>query len=98
MLRRLLLAMVLMAIPTSVAAQLACGDRAKMLHVLRFQHGEVLIGQGVSAAGWRTELFMSLRGSWSLILTNPRDKSRSCLMATGEAWTQYQMKQGGRLV
>lgn len=98
MLKRLLLAVVLMAIPTSVAAQIACGDRAKMLHVLRSQHGEVLIGKGISAAGWRTELFMSLKGSWTIVLTNPRDNSRSCLMATGDAWTQYQMKQGGVLV
>lgn len=98
MLRRLLLVAALVAIPTSVDAQIVCGDRARMLDVLKARHGEVLIGQGISAAGWRTELFMSLGGSWTLILTNPQDTSRSCLMATGEAWTQYRMNQGGRPV
>jgi hypothetical protein len=64
--------------------QMACGDRASLVGQLKEKYHEESNGIGLTGNGAVMELFISEKGSWSLVLTMPN--GRSCLISTGDGW------------
>jgi hypothetical protein len=61
-----------------------CGPRDAVVEQLGQTFNEVPAGRGVMLEGAMFELFVSPKGSWTVLITNP-DKT-SCLATAGEAW------------
>ncbi len=91
-------AAVLAAVWFSAQAQdpLACGDRLDLVAQLKDQFHEDQTGFGLTGKGAVVELFVSERGSWTLLLSFPN--GRSCLMATGNGWDMAPTKPPGRAI
>lgn len=61
---------------------------------LRQQYGEKLLGRGVSSDGTLLEIFLSSKGSFTVIKTAPT--GLSCVVDYGEGWqTLHQLDQVG---
>ena len=87
MLRYILLAAIaLIATPTATAAGAVgpCGSRSDIIAVLKDHFGEVGVGQGLSVRGHLVEVFVSPKGSWTIVLSEP--DGQSCFADAGEAW------------
>lgn len=67
-------------------AQSVCGDRDKIISSLETLYQEKPSAIGMSGGGGVVELFVSEKGSWTLLLTQPTGVS--CLVAAGEHWEQ----------
>lgn len=65
-------------------ANSVCAKRNDLVSALVQQYGESLIGQGLAADGRLVELFVSARGSFTIIVTAP--SGISCLLSVGENW------------
>jgi hypothetical protein len=71
----------------------ACGERAKMVKMLKDKYKEHSIGIGISNNGRGIlGIFASARGSYSAILTNT--KGMSCIMNAGHGWTTKELPKG----
>ena len=84
MLRRLLLAVILMAIPVSAAAQVMCLPRGAMTEHHRKAFKETRSAIGLVSNGSVLEVLTAENGNWSIIITNPRGVA--CRVASGTAW------------
>ncbi len=67
------------------SAQMICGEREQVLSNLAEANAEELSAIGLSASGTVIELLTSPSGDWTLLTTYPN--SETCLLATGESWT-----------
>jgi hypothetical protein len=93
--RTLFAALALLAsTPAFAQQQMACGDRNDLLAHLKDKFKESAAGAGMTGNGAVMELMTSDSGSWTLILTFPT--GRSCLVATGDGWEQWQKKMAGK--
>jgi hypothetical protein len=61
-----------------------CGPRDKIIEVLERRFQEKRQGLGLAGQSAIIELFVSIRGSWTVTTTNPQ--GLTCVIATGEAW------------
>jgi hypothetical protein len=61
-----------------------CASRDQIAQALGTKFGENRQSLGLSGESQVFELFVSLRGSWTLLATDT--KGRSCIVAAGEAW------------
>ncbi|MXU64511.1 hypothetical protein GSH16_03550 [Rhodobacteraceae bacterium KN286] len=62
-----------------------CGDRTDIVTQLHDRYGEARVGAGLTR-GQMLELFASATtGSWTLLVSAP--DGRSCLVASGNGWT-----------
>jgi hypothetical protein len=67
-------------------AQQLCLLRDVAVSQLTKQHGEEISARGLATDGkFMMELFTGERGSWTLITTDVN--GRSCVVASGEAWS-----------
>ena len=68
----------------SANAQTVCGERTSLLKQLSNNYKEIPISMGLASNGSIVELTKSDKGTWTILLTNPRGVT--CLIAAGEYW------------
>lgn len=79
---------------TTVQAQAAanCKDRDSIVEVLSKRYKETRRAYGLSNPMQMIELFASESGTWTALMTTP--DGRSCIVASGEAWTEVKSLPG----
>ena len=83
---KLLTFLVLCFVAVSPAsAQNFCGTREEVIERLRDTWQELLTANGLAVNNQLVELFVSDKGSWTIVLSDPN--GRSCVAATGQGWT-----------
>ena len=81
----LIAASVLFLSATSANAQQVCAPRDRVVMQLKKQFEEEVSGRGLTVNGKKMiELFISEKGSWTMLISDPR--GRSCVVASGEYW------------
>ena len=85
-LRRSFLAAGFLALTPAVAsAQFAmCGDRAQIIDQLRTKYQESRQGVGLVSTIGATELYVSEKGTWTMLVTV--ESGKSCIIAAGHSW------------
>jgi hypothetical protein len=74
-----------MAAPEAVAqSAMPCGDRGKLITMLDAKYSEGLAGFGVTGQSQLVEVFVSEKGSFTVVMTN--SKGVSCVIAAGDNW------------
>ena len=71
---------------TPAQAQAVCDDRAKIVKWLDDNYQEQPRGRGVSPRGLLMELFVSSKGTWTLMRSQPN--GISCMVASGDGWLE----------
>ena len=70
---------------TSVDAKQACVTRDDATERLQNKFQEKVVGRGLATSGKQMlELFVSDKGSWTLLVSHPN--GTSCIVASGESW------------
>ena len=69
----------------AAAGQAICKERGEIIKILGRKFGETQQSYGLQSDRRVLELYASPSGSWTAILTLPSGKS--CVVASGEAWT-----------
>lgn len=98
-----LLLMVTVLLSTSVAAQgianngapVVCDDRMTIVSSLSDDYQETRNSIGLANSGSVVEVFSSIDGSWSMIVTRP--DGISCLIAAGRNWESLTRKIGQKI-
>jgi hypothetical protein len=80
------------ASPAAAAASI-CGPRDKIVTALGEKYQENRRSLGISGFSAVIELFVSTKGSWTLVATNT--KGVSCLIAAGQDWQDAPLPLGG---
>ncbi|MBT3361919.1 MAG: hypothetical protein HN403_20025 [Rhodospirillales bacterium] len=62
----------------------ACGDRGSIAEKLDDGYSELPVAMGLSANGSVVEVFASMTGTFTIIVTQP--DGMSCILVTGESW------------
>ena len=70
------------ALPASAAPR--CGPRADVLDMLAEKYDETRRGVGISGPTQVLEVFASVKGTWTVVVTDPA--GRTCLVASGRSW------------
>ena len=91
-----LLALLASIAPAPVAAQgrVPCGEKASIVDSLQRRHGEARVVEAVTAGGALLEVFASIAGSWTILVTLPGGPA--CVVAAGEGW-RLLMPVGGKV-
>ena len=72
-------------ITTVNAAPAKCGDREKIIKVLRKDYKEAPLAMGLSQKSTEAfEIFTSEEGTWTVMMTMSNGKT--CIMAAGHSW------------
>jgi hypothetical protein len=66
----------------------ACASRTEIVQKLDETYKEARQAIALTKQGGLLEIFVSAKGSWSILVSNPNGKS--CLVAVGENWQQQQ--------
>ena len=75
------------------SAQQVCLTRDDAAKALSNRFEEVVVGRGLANSGRAMfELFLSEKGSWTVVVSDP--SGRSCIVASGENWQQLQQLVG----
>ncbi len=70
---------------SSANAEQFCAPRDRALIQLEKQLEENILGRGLAVNGKRMiELFVSEKGSWTVLISDPN--GRSCVLTSGENW------------
>ena len=88
-----LMAVSLCLISVTANAQAVCGTRDALLKQLTDEYKESPISMALAANGSVVEVTRSDKGTWTILLTNPRGVT--CLMAAGESWETLKSKTKG---
>lgn len=76
-----------MGVSQANAARAKCGDRQKIIKVLKDDYKEVPIAMGVSQKSTEAfEIFTSERGTWTVMMTMA--SGQTCIMAAGHSWQE----------
>ena len=78
--------------PGQAQGQPQCEARSKVVPLLAKKYQELQIALGVTNTGGMIELFASKTGTWTIIITSPKERI-SCLVAAGEGWRQLEPKE-----
>ena len=73
------------ALASVAQAQQPCGPRAEMEKLLRVDHGEVIVGAGISPTGVLYVLANAQSGSFTILLL--RADNVACIVGGGTGWT-----------
>jgi len=76
----------LSALSTSAQAQTLCVKRGEVAGKLKEKYKEAPVSMGLSNSGTIVEVFVSEKGSFTIVMTHPN--GLACLMAAGESWEQ----------
>lgn len=73
---------------SSANAEQICAPRDATLSQLKEKFEEKVSGRGLAVNGTRMiELFVSEKGSWTLLVSDPN--GHSCIMASGQHWQGF---------
>lgn len=61
-----------------------CGERSEVLDMLQGNYDETRRGIGVAGPTQVLEVFASIEGTWTVVVTDP--DGRTCLVASGRGW------------
>ena len=79
----------LVAVKSPAAAQSACASHAEVTTLLGSVHSEVQVSIGLMRNGGVVEVFATGDGaSWTMVMTTT--DGVSCVVASGEAWEQFE--------
>jgi len=81
---------------TEAAAAANCKPREDIVKVLSSKYKESRRAYGLSNQTQVLELYASDSGSWTAVVTTPDGKS--CIVASGEAWTEQEAIPAGQPV
>jgi hypothetical protein len=73
----------------SSAAEQICERRDIIVASLTEKYGEAVQSIGLDKSGNLLEIFASVEGSWTALLTSPR--GQACVVAAGEAFEQVSL-------
>lgn len=65
-------------------AQVACGPRTDVVKRLAEKYQELQVAMGLSISGKLVEVFVSKKGAFTVLLSEPNGKS--CIATTGHNW------------
>jgi hypothetical protein len=83
--RSFLAAGFLVLTPAVVSAQFAmCGDRAQIIDQLKTKYNETRQAVGLISNNGAAELFVSEKGTWTMLVTV--ESGKSCIIAAGHSW------------
>tara|TARA_R100000781_G_scaffold18611_5_gene14429 strand:- start:6155 stop:6442 length:288 start_codon:yes stop_codon:yes gene_type:complete len=85
--------LVLMAV-SSASAQNICAKREEVVERLWNRWQEVLTANGLTNDNQLVEVFVSKKGSWTIIISDPSGKS--CVASAGQNWTLREPKEPKR--
>ncbi|MGI9351744.1 MAG: hypothetical protein ACR2O3_09295 [Rhizobiaceae bacterium] len=69
----------------AVAAPAKCGDRAKLVKILKDQYKEMPVALGISQKSTEAfEIYTSESGTWTVVMT--MSNGMACVMAAGHSW------------
>jgi hypothetical protein len=89
--RTLIIATALTA-TSAVAAGQTCAPRDTIIDQIGKRYGEGQEGIGLTPAGTLVEVFVSDKGTWTILLSTPQ--GNSCIAAVGENWEWVERKLG----
>ncbi len=73
------------SIAIAQAAPAKCGDRNKIIKVLRKDYKEAPLAMGLSQKSTEAfEIFTSEKGTWTVMMT--MSNGQTCIMAAGHSW------------
>ena len=79
------------SIQATQAMPAMCGDRTKLVTILKDKYKEQPAAIGISQASTEAyEFFTSDTGTWTVIMTT--SKGKTCIMATGHSWKEVAKK------
>jgi len=71
--------------PPANAASAKCGERTKLIEILKKNYKEVPVALGISQKNTEAfEIFASEEGTWTVIMT--MSTGQTCIMAAGHSW------------
>jgi hypothetical protein len=83
--RSFLAAGLILAAPAAASAQFAaCGERAQIVDQLKTKYNEARQAVGLIATSGAAELFVSEKGTWTMLVT--LENGKSCIVAAGHSW------------
>ncbi len=82
---RLFFIAILATLSTSAVAQQNCGDREGLVKALADKYQESRVSQGISIGGNLVEVFASIKGTWTIIVSPPNSPI-ACIVQTGTDW------------
>lgn len=65
-------------------AQIVCGSHSDLVAGLAQAFQEKQVGYGVAGQTAVIEIYVSASGTWTMLVTDVRD--RSCILAAGDGW------------
>lgn len=74
-----------MSVTQVQSAPAKCGERTKLVQILKDNYKEVPVSMGISTKNTEAfEIFASKNGSWTVLMT--RTNGQTCIMAAGHSW------------
>lgn len=80
-------------IPEPAEAAVVCGERDVIVKALKTRYGESRRALGLQNGDRVLEVFASTNGTWTAVSTDVR--GRTCIVGTGEAWTEFEAVPSG---
>ena len=71
------------------AQEVTCFDSKEIKSKLLAAHGEVVMARGLTPQSAMLEVLASPTGSFTILITLPRDPIVSCIVAVGNSWQFY---------
>lgn len=77
-----------LSITTAKAGAAFCGERNKMVNVLKNKFSEERMAAALSQSGITAfEFFVSSKGTWTVLMTTA--DGTTCIVASGHSWKSY---------
>lgn len=67
-----------------------CGHHSEVTQFLKEKYHETRVGMGLINAGQMMELYISERGTWTMLITRP--DGVTCFGPVGKSWTHIKAK------
>ena len=72
-----------------------CASHEKMAEILKAKYNEFAIGQGTAGPTALFELYVSPKGTFTLVTTNTA--GMTCIVGAGDGWEQFKPDKGAAL-
>ncbi|NVK19343.1 MAG: hypothetical protein HWE30_11655 [Methylocystaceae bacterium] len=84
MIKICLISALLISFAYPAVAENLCGERVDIIDTLKKRYQEVPVSMGLAGNGGVVEIFVSIKGSWTILVTRPTGVA--CVVSAGEAW------------
>jgi hypothetical protein len=85
-----LLSLALAATATTAQANMVCGKRQVFVDAMAKKYNEFPQGIGIAGQSDLLEIYVSEKGTWTIMVTKAQSGS-SCILATGQSWETIPM-------